>query len=469
MDAGWKLRFSFCMENNNATMNTPPQVFMVNQDTYDEHGFNGDPSWGKTEALEDEDEDLPTMEKKPVNAPTNDATKQPLTRMMTRKGARRKREKESSNSRIHHLPFPSGVHLVAEPTDQWNFYRSGSPWICSVAYLLKQGCATWLDGRLQVLMGPNGQVVELLSAGRSNYIGGEFTKGVFEVRSKGQYTPHRLLLDTGAEMNVAGANWAEVLLVNDGPGEKANGLGGVMKSKGNGTMTLSFEGSACELTAHDVMMHIAKSIGLKIPSNVLSIQAEPEKTEWEQAIHDGTDYEILPPQVMMATRTCKFGKLSSAEVIASRTGLTSTEVLESADKLFLGVSKIKIRKGEDVRPIAFRLAYQERRKVNKRSTQKSQARDWKMGECWSGDITPYMHPGHDGYPYAMVFVEKNTGYMVAYPMKDKTTESVIKCIEQLRVFTAASGEGRVLREVRTVLTPPCQFQDEGMIHTPRSF
>ena len=205
MDAGWKLRFS-SKENNNAKNNTPPQVFMVNQDIYDEHGFRGDPSWGKTEALEDEDEDLSTMEKKPVNEPTDDATKQPLTRMMTRKGARRKKEKESSNSRIHHLPLPSGVHLASTPTDQWNFYRSGSPWICSVAYLIDQGCATWLDERLQVLMGPNGQVVELLRAGRSNYIGGEFTKGVFEVRSKGQYTPHRLLLDTGAEMNVAGAN-----------------------------------------------------------------------------------------------------------------------------------------------------------------------------------------------------------------------------------------------------------------------
>ena len=82
MDAGWKLRFS-SKENNNAKNNTPPQVFMVNQDIYDEHGFRGDPSWGKTEALEDEDEDLSTMEKKPVNEPTDDATKQPLTRMMT--------------------------------------------------------------------------------------------------------------------------------------------------------------------------------------------------------------------------------------------------------------------------------------------------------------------------------------------------------------------------------------------------
>ena len=254
-------------------------------------------------------------------------------------------------------------------------------------------------------------------------------------------------------MNVAGANWAEFLLVNNGPGEKANGLGGVMKSKGNGTMSLSFDHIECELTAHDVMMHIAKTIGLKIPSNVLSIQAEPEKSEWERAIHDGIDYEIVPPQVMMAARTSKFGKLCTAEMIASRTGLTSVEVLESAEKLFLGVSKIKINKGEDVRPIAFRLAYQERRKVNKRSTMKSKLREWKMGECWSGDITPYMHQGHDGYPYAMVFVEKNTGYMVAHPMRDKTTESVIKCIEKLRVFTAASGEGRMLRELRTYFDP----------------
>ena len=167
-----------------------------------------------------------------------------------------------------------------------------------------------------------------------------------------------------------------------------------------------------------------------------------------------------PPQVMMAERTSKFGKLCTAEVIASRTGLTSVEVLESADKLCLGVSKIKIKKGDDVRSIAFRLAYQERRKVNKRSTVKSKLREWKMGECWSGDITPYMHLGHDGYPYATVFV-KNTGYMVAYPMKDKTTESVIKCVEKLRVFTATSGEGRTLRELRTDFDPSLSVPGRG--------
>ena len=68
------------------------------------------------------------------------------------------------------------------------------------------------------------------------------------------------------------------------------------------------------------------------------------------------------------------------------------------------------------------------------------------GEHWSLDVTPNMGGlGLDGDAYAAIFAEYVTGYLFIVPMKDKTTASFIKAIEELLRFMGTHLPGVVLR------------------------
>jgi hypothetical protein len=72
----------------------------------------------------------------------------------------------------------------------------------------------------------------------------------------------------------------------------------------------------------------------------------------------------------------------------------------------------------------------------------------KKGSLFHFDITPLMVNTHDGYRYAVVFVEDRTRLLHVEPMKDKTAESVVAAIANLRLMVDSSGDGRKLEELR---------------------
>ena len=311
--------------------------------------------------------------------------------------------------------------------NSWNYFGQGMPWLVSAGFLWEDGCEFWLSKKEQFMICPDGERVELIREGRSTYVGGFFAKrGVFQVQCASLNPSSRLLLDSGAEMNVAGEMWKDRLNVGDGKPEKASGIGGVCNSGGHGTMIMDY----------------SKTGGRRVRSPW-------EAVSWEAVHHEFTpEDDEHEGHVFMGQRTARFPIISDEKDFSARTGIVNLDVINNAHENYLGVGKMDLPKGTKVMSEDYLMAHQSRRAVNKTRTADSLGRDVKMGSRWSFDLTPYMYLGFDEWTYGIMFMEHRTGYMKVYPMKNKSAESVIGAVEKLRVWVAALGDGCKLEELR---------------------
>jgi hypothetical protein len=157
--------------------------------------------------------------------------------------------------------------------------------------------------------------------------------------------------------------------------------------------------------------------------------------------------------VFTAERNSRHSPISSCDELREKLGLHRTEVINKAQLNYHGVSKLVAPSGtRNALDDALRLGAMRKRRVNHKTGPRTathrKERRRKKGALFHFDLTPFMVRTREGFTYAMVCVEDHSRLLFVVPLKDKTAESVVDAIEQLRVFVDSSGGGKKLEELR---------------------
>jgi hypothetical protein len=287
----------------------------------------------------------------------------------------------------------------------------------------------------------------------------------------------RILMDDGAATSIAGDGWRTILSLEQGPGTAVRGVGDqVLSSEGRGLLIVTFvspshrvdnevfaalytpaipEPAHGEVT-HDEMME-TPVVDMVLKESLEAAAEAPEENNVGNAdvvmttVAAGmTANEAAegPSLSLSAGRASRHSPISSCEELRERVGLHRTEVISRAHQLYHGVTKLVAPSGaRNALDDAFRLGALRKRRVNRKHSVKPQRR-LKKGALFHFDLTPSMVRTWEGYTYAMVCVEDRSRLLFVVPLKDKTAESVVGAIEQLRVFVDSSGGGKKLEELR---------------------
>lgn len=250
-----------------------------------------------------------------------------------------------------------------------------------------------------------------------------------------------MLLDSAAEIDIAGKGWQSMLQRLSSGGLTTVGLGKqLIAAQATGWMTISLQEPH-----HHVPSHIFHQLfGLHSFDNTTPppIPLDPQITD-EVTIFQAE--QAAKPR----SRKSRFTPITTADEVAARLGIVDVKILRSLHKNLLGVNSLGKGKVLNAVDDAHIKASMKRRKAYHHGTVEGleAARETKVGARWYVDSTPQMPITVEGYQYALLFIDSQSIYMFLVAMRRKTSEEWIAAIERLRVFVESSAPGRRMEEI----------------------
>jgi hypothetical protein len=227
-----------------------------------------------------------------------------------------------------------------------------------------------------------------------------------------------LQLDSGAQVNCAGARWRDLLQLSSGLGTPVMGVGGnLAQSLGRGTARLRFRDPSRIVWRPG---RLARWGSMAKATRVVS--RDVQRREVSVLLLEGKD--TSPPAKAPGLRESRHRRLATADEVVTRLHLTSVKALKSlhltadgADRLS-GIPKNRTSMMSD----AYLGASFRRNPGHHSRTRPSIEADSAvpLGKKWHMDLLPHTKKDVDGFSTGIFAVEECAGYVGCWPMRDKT-------------------------------------------------
>ena len=328
----------------------------------------------------------------------------------------------------------------------WNALEGQRTWIISLARVEELGCRlfTTLGGGGSFLVGPHGGAT-LLERGPTNLLylrlcaskQGYATVAVGPtVDEYGIDNTFLVLVDSGAETNVAGDQWYKRLIVSpDGPGPSCIGVGGNrVSSLGCGAMAICLT-AAC--ASGDNLAARVAELGFDIsfgepsalppgPPGVLVVEQSPLALVGEPN----------PARNANPGLPGAYPSIKTATELSRRLNVINPAAITNMHKVADGVERLYIREGEAYIDQLYMEAAGRRRAVLDRQREGSRTHDSQVaiGTTWSCDVTRrFIKSIPNGNRYFLVAVEVHSLYPVVIASPDQSGPVVIDAFDKLRL------------------------------------
>ena len=346
----------------------------------------------------------------------------------------------------------SAVSTVSEKVVlSFNALKGKDYWLFSQAELVRRGfMVTSVDsgsGICSVLVTSGNVGYVLRSNGSLDFLDGTVTeRGVFVVGASPEKPSQfrlSIMIDNGSEMNLAGRNYRSVLIQTCKGGRCVCGVGGCTQSEATGRLEIVFpphkerlqQVTASYWLPHAVVDRVVSYPGstaapLVQGSRVMSFVARGASTASPEAKSSG---DFTPG---------RFATITDPALIAKRLHVYNFALLQQLHKKARGV-RLTNPKMKGIKDIASEYGISRRCRTRHKRTEESIARDaaLKPGESWSMDITAKFTPDLEGNKYAVVFLDRVSGFIFKVLLKEKNAPSVVDAFRKLRNFVARRRPG----------------------------
>lgn len=416
----------------------------------------------------------------------------------------------ASISVVENLDDTTGALVGATATLSFNVLANLHMWIISLADLERLGFRLVSSiYEVTALITPNLLAYIIPRGGSLTYLPVTVTApGVVSVDdSTATGFPLRILLDSGADTCVGGDRSAEVLIMQPGLGRSCRGIGpGVIHSLGKGNLTLFFSpkvltpivstlssivglGDIIASPFHlrtSELGRMARSPAPKLMfcsegfvdindtsaddspflhacthhSDIFTSDSKLLLAHLERLLDSPTGYtsvKVRParsytlssvPKIISVPHSGLHASVRDYATLGTRLGMFDPRQVRSAHLFMDGVSILGVQNTMPADLKAYVASSMRRRRTSSRRDDIRTFDTTERGSVWSADLTANMGAlSVDGNAYALIFAERISGYLFIVPMKDKTTSSFIKGLEELLRFIHTHLPGVVLRRL----------------------